>query len=136
MRYVIRNYVPLVKNYFMRIKVSVLLYSLSLFSFLSSCSTVQYTKSTEAKNFSNLSAGRLYKFRFHNGQQQKIFFSNLTKDSIVGYTSQEKTQRISIAKSDVKSSHDVRKSTTRGIATGIGVVGVTGLIMSSMRASK
>lgn len=65
-----------------------------------------------------------------------MIFSNLTQDSIIGYTSKDGTGRVSISKKEIKTSKDVRKATTKTIATGIGVAGVAGLVISSMRATQ
>ncbi len=103
----------------------------------SSCATTKYPDDVNQKNFSNLRSGKPYSFKLKgSSERKKIVFSNLTKDSIIGYSTNKDSLRIAIAKSNVTESKDVKKSTISTAAIAIGTVGVAAIILSSTRATK
>ncbi len=64
-----------------------------------------------------------------------MLFSNLTADSIVGYSTKRDSTRISIAKKNVKESKDLRNAKIQTAAYVIGAVGVAAIVISSTKAT-
>ena len=88
-------------------------------------------------NFANLRSGRPYTFKLKNSTvSKKMIFSNLTKDSIIGYSKSKDSTRIAIAKANVTESKDLKKATIQTAAIAIGAVGAAAIIISSSRATK
>ncbi|EKB58915.1 hypothetical protein [Bergeyella zoohelcum] len=122
----------------MKTKYTIFSGFLSVALALSSCSvTTKYTATpNQPKNFSQLNSGKRYKFTLENNEKHRMTFSHLTHDSIVGYSTRGKKEQILLAKSDVKSSKDLRKSGVRTAGIGIGIAGVAAIIYSATRATK
>ncbi len=103
----------------------------------SSCATTKYSSDMKENNFANLRSGRPYTFKLKNSTvSKKMIFSNLTKDSIIGYSKSKDSTRIAIAKANVTESKDLKKATIQTAAIAIGAVGAAAIIISSSRATK
>lgn len=104
--------------------------------FFSSCATTKYPEDVNQKNFSDLRSGRPYSFKLNQStESKKMIFSNLTKDSIIGYSTKRDSTRIAIAKANVREAKDIKKSTISTAAVAIGAVGAAAIILSSTRAT-
>ncbi|MBW8358526.1 MAG: hypothetical protein K0M63_01845 [Weeksellaceae bacterium] len=102
----------------------------------SSCATTKYSDDVNQNNFSNLRAGKPYSFKLKNSTEtKKMLFSNLTKDSIIGYSTAKDSTRISLAKANVRESKDIRTAKIQTAAYVIGAVGVAAIAISASKAS-
>ncbi len=103
---------------------------------LSSCATTKYSDDVNQNNFSNLRAGKPYSFKLKNSTEtKKMLFSNLTADSIIGYSTKRDSTRISLAKKNVRESKDLRNAKIQTAAYVIGAVGVAAIVISSSKAT-
>ena len=120
----------------MRLSLSVKSVLVTCAFIFSSCATTKYPEDNNQKNFSNLRTGRPYSFKLKDSKEtQKMIFSNLSKDSIIGYSTRKDSTRIAIAKSSVIQSKDIKKSTISTVAIAIGTVGAAAIILGSSRAT-
>lgn len=102
----------------------------------SSCATTKYADDVNQKNFSDLKSGRPYSFKLVNSTvSKKMIFSNITKDSIIGYSTKKDSTRIAIAKSNVVQSKDLKKGRIGTAAVVIGVAGAAAILISTTRAT-
>lgn len=102
----------------------------------SSCATTTYSDDTALNNYSHLLSGRTYTFKLKNSKVgQKMIFTDVQNDSIVGYISKRDSSRIALAKSNVISVKDNKKANTAIIGGAIGAVGAAAIIISATRAT-
>lgn len=103
----------------------------------SSCATTKYTSNTKENDFSNLRAGKTYTFKLkHSTVSKKMIFSNITKDSVIGYSASDDKTRIAIAKENIMESKDINKASMQTAAVTIGALGAAAIIISSSRSTK
>lgn len=103
---------------------------------LASCGTVKYAEAPQKRNFSGLQPGRTYTFTLTDGRTERMVYTNLTADSLVGYRSASNPQRVTFGKNMVKVSRDRRKAAITGVGAVIGAAGLGAVIYSATRASK
>lgn len=121
----------------MRLSLSAKAILLTAAFVFSSCATTKYSDNVDQNNFSDLRAGKPYSFKLKGStESKKMLFSNLTKDSIIGYSTKRDSTRIAIAKNNVLESKDLRKANIHTAAYVIGTVGVAAIVLSSTRATK
>ncbi len=102
---------------------------------LSSCATTKYGDDVSLNNYSNLLSGRSYTFKLKNSTKgQKMIFTDVQNDSIIGYISKKDSSRIALAKTNVIEVKDNKKANTAIIGGAIGAVGVAAIILSASRA--
>lgn len=103
----------------------------------SSCATTKYGDDVSLNNYSNLLSGRSYTFKLKNSTKgQKMIFTDVQNDSIIGYISKKDSSRIALAKTNVIEVKDNKKANTAIIGGAIGVAGVAALFLSGTRATK
>lgn len=120
----------------MRISLSVKAILLASVFVVSSCATTKFSTEVSQNNYSNLRPGIPYSFKLRTNQSKKMLFSNLTKDSIIGYSTNNDSVRIALSKASVTEAKDLKKSRIQTAAIAIGTVGAAAIILSSSRATR
>lgn len=101
----------------------------------SSCATTKYNDDVSLNNYSNLLSGRSYTFKLKNSKVgQRMIFTDVQNDSIIGYVSKKDSSRIALAKTNVMEVKDNRKANTAIAGGVIGVLGVAAIVVSASRA--
>ena len=102
---------------------------------LSSCATVKYGDDPARNNYSNLQTGKNYIFTMRDGGgKQKMMFSRISDDQIMGFVNKKDSTVVSIPKSSVKEVKDVKKATAHIAGAVIGTAAVAALIITSSKA--
>lgn len=104
---------------------------------LSSCATTHYSDDTSKNNYSNLQSGRVYSFSMKDGsKKEKMVFSRLKGDSLIGYKSKKDSTVVKLPKKNVASATDTKKSTVVIGSVAIGVAGAAVIGVSASRSTK
>lgn len=119
----------------MKLPLSIKSTFLVLLFLLSSCATVKYGEDVTKNNYSNLQTGKNYVFTMRDGAaKQKMVFSRITGDQILGFANKKDSTMISIPKSSVSEVKDVKKATATIAGIALGTAAVGALIITSSRA--
>lgn len=120
----------------MKLPLSIKSSLLVLLFVLSSCSTVKYGEDVAKNNYSNLQTGKNYVFTMRDGgAKQKMIFSRIADDQIMGFANKKDSTIVSIPKSSVSQVKDVKKATATIAGFAIGTAAAAALIFSSSRAN-
>ncbi len=106
----------------MKSKFKLLSFLLGAYFVLYSCSaTTKYSSEIAKNNYSNLRTGKTYSFKMNDGSsRQKMVFTRVTKDSIIGMANKKDSTIVAVAKSNVIEAKDVTQSTINTTALVIG----------------
>ncbi|MFC6267149.1 hypothetical protein [Frigoriflavimonas asaccharolytica] len=119
----------------MKLPLSIKSSLLVLLFVLSSCSTVKYGEDASTNNYSNLQTGKNYQFTLRDGgEKQKMVFSRISDDQIMGFASKKDSTMVSIPKSSVSEVKDIKKASATIAGFAIGTAAAAALILSSSRA--
>lgn len=120
----------------MKLPLSLKASLLAFIFILSSCATVKYGEDTQKNNYSNLQTGKNYVFTLRDGGKQKMLFSRISGDEIIGFASKKDSTVVTLAKGSVSKSKDVRVA--NGVIAGaiVGTAAVAAIVLSSTRATK
>lgn len=120
----------------MKLPISIKSSFFALLFVLSSCSTVKYGEDASKNNYSNLQTGKNYQFTMRDGgAKQKMIFSRISEDQIIGFANKKDSTLVSIPKSNVSQVKDVKKATATIAGFAIGTAAAAALIISSSRAN-
>ena len=118
----------------MKLSLSIKSTFLVLLFALSSCATVKYGDDPARNNYSNLQTGKNYVLTLKDGGKQKILFSRLTAEDIIGFTSKKDSTIVTIPKGSVLKSKDVRIGNSTVVGAVVGAAAITALVISSSKA--
>lgn len=102
---------------------------------LSSCATTKYSEEIYKNDYSHLQTGRIYKFGLKGSKvKKKMIFNRTTDTQIIGFANKRDSTIISLDKASVTDAKDMKKTTVKTAAIGIGTAAAAVLIFTSSRA--